>query len=302
MAFFLHPLARRPPGVKLGVRVSYLPAITFATGPRMHHFRYRDEEPSLGSVLVGFAAGTLAGFAAGVIVGQRVGGLSGLTSRLRGQLQGLHEQLEDEFEENGDDYVDYDGYDDEDEDTVDSELEERVLEAFQNDPILAECPIDIGAIGEGIIELSGWVNTEDESEHAVTIAAGTPGVDTVVNRLEVGEEEELYEDNAERYENGDPALNTKRWEGQRMGTGPRRQGTSDEPDRHADPKPKLEDRWLDERHALRDAADDMPGVGDRPADAAPEVKPDRAGGSPIAPGGVPKGDHVMPPENEGHAR
>ena len=30
------------------------------------------------------------------------------------------------------------------------ELEERVLEAFRNDPILAERAIDIGAIGDGI--------------------------------------------------------------------------------------------------------------------------------------------------------
>ncbi len=301
MAFFLHPLARHPPGVMLGVRVSYPAHITFATGPRMTYFRYRDDEPSLGSVLAGFVAGTLAGFAAGVIVGQRVGGLSGLASRVRGRLQGLQDELEDEFEGDEEDYGEYDLYDDEDGDTVDAELEERVLEAFRNDPVLANCPIDIGAIGEGIIELSGWVNTDEESEHAVTIAAGTPGVETVVNRLEIGEEEELYEDNAERYENGDPALNTKRWEGQRMGTGPRRQGTSDEPDRHADPKPKLENRWLDERQAVSNAADDIPGVGERLADAPPEVKPDRTGGSPIAPGGVPKGDHVKPPEQEGHA-
>jgi hypothetical protein len=264
----------------------------------MTSFRYRDDDASLGSVLIGFAAGTLAGLAVGVVVAQRVGGLSGLTSRIRERLRGMEEELGD----NGFDDDGFDEYDEfEEEDSVDAELEERVLEAFENDPVLAERPIDIGAIGEGIIELSGWVNTDQESEHAVTIAAGTPGVDTVVNRLEIGEEEEMLDDNADRYENGDPALRTKRWEGQRVGTGPRRQGTSDEPDRHADPKPRLEERSLSERNAVRDAADDMPGNGERKADVSKSVKPDRTGGSPIAPGGVPKGDHVkQPPQQEGH--
>ena len=45
-----------------------------------------------------------------------------------------------------------------------TDLEERVLEAFRNDPILSERAIDIGAIGEGIIELTGWVDTEDEAD------------------------------------------------------------------------------------------------------------------------------------------
>lgn len=283
----------------LALLVSYLPVITSATGACMAPFRYRDDDTSIGGVLVGFAAGALAGLTVGVVMAQRVGGLSGLVSRFRDRLQGIQDNLLDD----GDDdegFEEYDQFDEEDE-SVDAELEERVLEAFQNDPILAERPVDIGAIGEGIIELSGWVNTDDESEHAVTIAAGTPGVDTVVNRLEIGDEEEMYDDNAERYENGDPALQSKRWEGQRMGTGPRRQGTSDEPDRHADPKPKLEDRWLDEQHAVRDAADDMPGSGGRSADQPQSAKPDRAGGSPVAPGGVPKADHVKPPEQQGQA-
>ena len=39
-------------------------------------------------------------------------------------------------------------------------LEERVLEAFHNDPVLAERAIDIGAIGTGVIELTGWVQVQ----------------------------------------------------------------------------------------------------------------------------------------------
>src|SRR5207237_10352424 len=116
-------------------------------------------------------------------------------------------------------------------------LEERVLEAFENDPILAERAIDIGSIGAGTIELSGWVHDEGEAEHAVTVAGGVPGVRSVVDRLEERSETEELEETRRRFEEGADSLNEARWEGQQVGTGRRRQGTSEEPDRHADPKP-----------------------------------------------------------------
>jgi BON domain len=64
-----------------------------------------------------------------------------------------------------------------------AELEARVLETFRNDPILVDRPIDIGAIGTGIIELTGWVDAANEVRHATTLTRGTIGVHTVVNRL-----------------------------------------------------------------------------------------------------------------------
>jgi hypothetical protein len=64
-----------------------------------------------------------------------------------------------------------------------AELEARVLETFRNDPILVDRPIDIGAIGTGIIELTGWVDAPTEIRHATTLTRGTIGVHTVVNRL-----------------------------------------------------------------------------------------------------------------------
>ena len=64
-----------------------------------------------------------------------------------------------------------------------AELEARVLETFRNDPILVDRPIDIGAIGTGIIELTGWVDATAEVRHATTLTRGTIGVHTVVNRL-----------------------------------------------------------------------------------------------------------------------
>ncbi|MCC7055329.1 MAG: BON domain-containing protein [Gemmatimonadaceae bacterium] len=69
--------------------------------------------------------------------------------------------------------------------TDEAALEARVLETFRNDPILVDRPIDIGAIGTGIIELTGWVDAHSEIRHATTLTRGTIGVHTVVNRLVV---------------------------------------------------------------------------------------------------------------------
>ena len=65
------------------------------------------------------------------------------------------------------------------------QLEERVLEAFRNDPILSERAVDIGAIDSGTIELTGWVRASSEIGHALTLARGVPGVDAVIDRLAV---------------------------------------------------------------------------------------------------------------------
>jgi hypothetical protein len=259
----------------------------------MSPLRYDDRESSA-TGLVTLALGALAGFALGVVVAQRFGGFSAISRRVRDRLgRGTEDEAAagydlEEYEQ--------DELDDAEEDDVDSILEERVLEAFRNDPILSERAVDIGSVGEGTIELAGWVHTEDEAQHAVTIARGIPGVETVVNRITVGEVESAYDENARRYERGDPTLTESHWEGQQVGTGRRRQGTSDEFDRHADPKPKLEDRWLRPDEAVRTAADDPERVvGGRTRSRKP-VRGGRTDGSPTAPSGVPKGDHVADPD------
>jgi hypothetical protein len=237
----------------------------------MSPFRYRDDDSSTGTAIAGVLLGAIAGFAVGMAVAQRVGGFSGLAERLkakraRGDSDDRFAGSYDEIEE-----TDVADEDVETEDEIDESvtaasdegvplLEERVLEAFNNDPILAERAIDIGSMGVGIIELAGWVEDEQEAEHAMTVAHGVPGVDTVVNRLMVDEEERQLGDNVRRVRDGDPALTESRWEGQQVGTGKRRQGTSADVDRHADPKPELEDRWLSEAEALRHAADDVAGI------------------------------------------
>ena len=272
----------------------------------MSPFKYRDDESNVASALY-VALGALAGFAAGVVVAQQYGGISGLTSKLRDRIGSIRNGAEEENDDESHldahahdhsyDDDDDEGYDDEaDDEPLDAteELEERVLEAFRNDPILSERAIDIGAIDDGIVELTGWVNADDEAQQAVVVARGVPGVETVVNRLSVRAEEDLYDELADRYEDGDPSLTEGQWEGQSVGTGQRRQGTSAEVDRHEDPRTELEEKVLDKVYLDSDEEADLK------AERRHKSKPPRGGrtdGSPIAPSGVPKSDHVADPMN-----
>jgi hypothetical protein len=54
--------------------------------------------------------------------------------------------------------------------------------------ILSRRAIDIGAIAPGVIELTGWVRSEDEAARASSVAGRAPGVETVVNRVTVRSE------------------------------------------------------------------------------------------------------------------
>lgn len=279
----------------------------------MSPFRYREEESTAAGALY-VALGALAGFAAGVIVAQQYGGISGLTSKIRDRMGSIMNGAEiEEEEENeqlgaqGQDHDYDDGYDDDDEGYDDEagdepldpteELEERVLEAFRNDPILSERAIDIGAIDEGIVELTGWVNAEDEADQAVVIARGVPGVDTVVNRLSVRAEEDLIEELSDRYVHGDPSLTEGQWEGKHVGTGRRRQGNSSEFDRHEDPKPELENEALED--AFLDSEDALEIKAERRKRAKTARSGGNTDGSAVSPSGVPKADHVADPGANG---
>src|SRR5574338_890085 len=244
----------------------------------MSPLRYRDDDSQTSGLLF-LAAGAVLGLAAGLVVADRFGGFSSLTARLRERV--ARRRDEDDYE--SDELVE-----------DDEALEERVLEAFRNDATLSERAIDIGAIGDGIIELTGWVHEADEATHAVTITRGVPGVETVVNRLDVrlgesaGETDEIDDDPSAPLPGG-------RGEGQQVGTGRRRQGNSSEADRHEDPKPELEDRWLGTEQAIRDSAGEIEGHAERRRSVKKTPRGDRTGGSPIAPTGVPKADHVAEP-------
>jgi hypothetical protein len=263
--------------------------------------RYRDDERSTSSTVTSVLAGALAGFALGVLVSKRLGGWPGLRRRLRELVEGPVEATRHAAEVG--EYYDDEDYDVEDDeieegDERDEELEDRVLEAFRNDPILCQRAVDIGSLGPGIIELAGWVEVEEEGQHAVTLARGVPGVSTVVNRMTVGAREERFDEAARRVEEGDPSLTEARWEGIRVGTGRRRQGTSDEPDRHADPAVPLEDRWLGEGEAIRNAADDTDGIAERrDRSARRQRRGGRSGGS-SSPAAAPKADEIARPADD----
>jgi hypothetical protein len=227
----------------------------------MTGFRFREEESSSTGTIVGLLAGAAAGFALGLYVTKRYGGIDGIAQRVRKGRKRALAAMEAMGSEDDDLY----NFDDDDlnEEAADEgeeqdmDLEFRVLEAFRNDPVLSERAVDIGAIGTATIELAGWVETEREAELAVTVARGVPGVDNVVNRLSVGPDEEQFDENAKRFREADPALKDGQWEGNTVGIGKRRQGRSDQPDRHADPRVDLEERWSATDQALKHAADDL---------------------------------------------
>jgi len=272
----------------------------------MSPFRYRDEIPfihaedeeSSSKSALYIAIGAAAGFAAGVLMAERFGGFKGLTDRVRDTFGGGSGTEEEDFDHEGLDADEFDpDFDDDLEPAVgalngEEELEERVLEAFRNDPILSERAVDIGAVEDQIIELTGWVNSDEEAHQAVAIARGVPGVATVVNRLAIRTEEDLLDDAAQRYEDGDPTLTEAHWEGQLVGTGRRRQGNSSEIDRHADPHTVLEERSMSTDRAFMSAADDIPDAAERRTKAKKATRGGRTDGSPTAPTGVPKADHV----------
>lgn len=165
-------------------------------------FLHEDEHRPHPALMV--AAGALAGFAVGVLLSKRMGGFEEMVSRFKGRGRGFGgTSLRGGPADGAYDNEDEDFYEDEDVVTgdlsPDEELEERVLEAYYNDPILSERAVDIGAVDAGIIELTGWVNTQEEAEHAVTLARGVPGVETVINRLTIQLEEARRNQNAQEY-------------------------------------------------------------------------------------------------------
>ena len=263
----------------------------------MSYLRFRDEDDShVAGTVTSVLLGALAGFAVGMFVAQKVGGFEGLANKVR--RRGAAGRPLNEGPAVADDFADFDDdYEDEiEEGGAEEGLEERVLEAFRNDPILAERAIDIGGIGDTTIELAGWVTTDEEADHAVVIARGVPGVETVVNRIAVGDEEERIKDHMRRFSAGDDSLTEAHWEGRTVGTGRRRQGSSDEIDRHSSPRTGLAERWTGVDAEIREAADDVQDIAaERRAREKKSMKGDRTGGSPIAPTGVPKADHVADP-------
>ena len=199
----------------------------------MSRYRIRYEEPESGGTFASLVIGAVAGFAVGMIVAQKSGGIAGITARVKNRWAELEENEGDELPETDaaressfDDDLDeaeledeeelaaeyeadmaadaesMDEADEADEEDAHAALEDDVLEAFQADSTLRERAIDISAVGDGLIELSGWVDTDDESHHAAAVARRVAGVESVVNRLAVGQADAVEHARDEDREHG----------------------------------------------------------------------------------------------------
>ena len=170
----------------------------------------RSDRSTTGSQIASALAGGVVGLAVGLVVAQLFGGFGGLLARAKrlaqeefgvelgfepgaDGLDGLDDDDDHDDDDDDDDDDDGDDYDDgvggewwDDEALADepgNELGDRVLEAFRNDPTLAERPIDIDVHSDATIELSGRVDTNGEIDHAAAVASGVPGVLRVVSQL-----------------------------------------------------------------------------------------------------------------------
>ena len=142
-------------------------------------------------------------------------------------------------------------------------LAEEVAASLRQDGELSRRPIDVDAIAEGVIELSGSVRTRAESERAVGVAQGSHGVYTVVNRLVVEDEEEHRRETRQRREDGAPELNSRSHSGMGVGMGTRRQSPDTDPDRPND-KQKILERELEPpqvEDVPEDEVDPLPPMG-----------------------------------------
>lgn len=148
--------------------------------------------------------------------GKRLRGLASLAGRQWGPVVDLAFELKDQWDErrasrpipaDAADEIDDEEYEDADEYAeaeapmdgdfgddfadeelgmeVESQIAARVLEAFVNDPILAERSLEIEADDDGDVLLHGSVRSPREVAHAVTLARGVPGVTRVRQRLSV---------------------------------------------------------------------------------------------------------------------
>lgn len=171
--------------------------------------RNRENSQRSSAWVAWFIAGATAGVAASLLVNSKRGGLRRIRRVAREGFEDIREfflaedledfpdyatpeaalasEEDDEILEEGEDEEVFEDEDEIVEDEIEM-LETRVLEEFHDDVILSRRAIDIGAIAPGVIELTGWVRSEDEAARASSVAGRAPGVETVVNRVTVRNE------------------------------------------------------------------------------------------------------------------
>jgi len=65
------------------------------------------------------------------------------------------------------------------------QLEERVLRALSDEPVLSQRGIEIAVVGDGVVELTGTVRAIEEVSRASALARNVKGVSMVLNRIDV---------------------------------------------------------------------------------------------------------------------
>jgi hypothetical protein len=97
------------------------------------------------------------------------------------------EELEDEFEDDLEAAARDNGASDvmRRSEEIARRLEERVLDALRDEPVLRTRSIEIAVVGDGVVELTGSVHAIEEISRAAALVRGVPGVNMVLNRIEV---------------------------------------------------------------------------------------------------------------------
>lgn len=142
-------------------------------------------------------------------------------------------------------------------------LEARVVDALEAEGLLLRRDLEVGALGDGIIEVAGTVRDDDEADRVVAAARRVPGVRTILNRLDTEIlAAHLAETRARNAVRG-PGERETHWYGNRVGTGIRRQGHETDPDRPDDRVP-IVSRELGAGRAVEATAEELdklaPGV------------------------------------------
>lgn len=109
-------------------------------------------------------------------------------------------------------------------------LEKQVLQALLADEVARQQGIDIAAVGVGVIEVAGEVETGEQARHIVELIGEIPGVHAVLNRLRIRSVESRLKRNRKRSEDDESA----RWYGGSVGIGKRRQSFHTDPARRDD--------------------------------------------------------------------
>jgi hypothetical protein len=136
-------------------------------------------------------------------------------------------------------------------------LEKRVIRGLRATRSTRDQAIDVEAVGAGVIELSGYVDTEELAHEVIALVDSIPGVHAVFNRMNVRAVEARLQQNRTR----STERAGTRWYGGSVGIGRRRQNPGTDPQRrddHADMKMKS---LLPNRDDVLSEVEEMEGTG-----------------------------------------